>query len=187
MHEELDDKAFQTLVERPWIQEDPPEQKPSIYEQAISIIADPKYSEVGVMSHMLALLIKTLEESQSISLFDDIKEFHYKFKIHPAKNKPHWPPVTNKKFRDDFLEEEFEEYRSAKTLEDAFDALIDIVYVALGTAYLFGFDFNEGWRRVHEANMRKVRAKSSKESKRGSSYDVIKPEGWQPPNLSDLT
>jgi predicted HAD superfamily Cof-like phosphohydrolase len=68
-----------------------------------------------------------------------------------------------------------------------FDALIDLVYVALGTAYLQGFDFREGWRRVHEKNMCKIRALRAEDSTRGSiKYDIIKPLGWTPADLSDL-
>jgi hypothetical protein len=34
--------------------------------------------------------------------------------------------------------------------------------------------------------MAKVRVASSKESKRGTAFDVKKPEGWVAPNLDDL-
>lgn len=73
-----------------------------------------------------------------------------------------------------------------RNLEIQFDSLIDLVYVAIGTAYHHGVDFDEGWRRVHEANMNKVLAKSADESKRGYRFDVVKPKGWMPPDLSDL-
>jgi predicted HAD superfamily Cof-like phosphohydrolase len=71
-------------------------------------------------------------------------------------------------------------------LEMQFDSLIDLVYVAIGTSYLHGVDFDEGWRRVHKANMAKVRVERITDSKRGSVYDVVKPVGWRPPDLSDL-
>lgn len=73
-----------------------------------------------------------------------------------------------------------------RCLETQFDSLIDLVYVAIGTSYLHGVDFDEGWRRVHEANMKKVRVENASDSKRGSTYDVVKPRGWKPPDLSDL-
>lgn len=73
-----------------------------------------------------------------------------------------------------------------RDLEVQFDSLIDLVYVTLGTAYLHGVDFDEGWRLVHEANMKKVRVKNVSDSKRGSTYDVVKPKGWMPPDLSSL-
>lgn len=72
------------------------------------------------------------------------------------------------------------------SLEMQFDSLIDLAYVCLGTAFHHGVDFNEGWRRVHEANMKKVLAKNADESKRGYRFDVVKPKGWRPADLSDL-
>lgn len=71
-------------------------------------------------------------------------------------------------------------------LAKRFDALIDLGYVALGTAYLHGFPFNEGWRRVQAANMLKVRAERADQSMRGSTFDVVKPPGWKAPVLDDL-
>lgn len=73
-----------------------------------------------------------------------------------------------------------------RSLEQQFDGLIDLVYVALGTAHLHGFEFNEGWRRVHDANMAKVRVENAADSARKSKFDVVKPKGWVPPKLSDL-
>jgi predicted HAD superfamily Cof-like phosphohydrolase len=89
----------------------------------------------------------------------------------------------------DFMDEELAEYAMCGVQDDIegqLDALVDLVYVALGTAYMHGFDFNEAFKRVHEANMKKVRAVSMRDSKRGSIYDVVKPEDWTPPDLSDL-
>lgn len=89
----------------------------------------------------------------------------------------------------EFMFEELQEYCDASAtndLEGMLDALVDLTYVVLGTAYLHGFDFNEAFRRVHEANMKKIRAVSKHDSKRGTSYDVVKPAGWEPADLSDL-
>jgi predicted HAD superfamily Cof-like phosphohydrolase len=71
-------------------------------------------------------------------------------------------------------------------LEESLDGLVDLVYVAIGTAYMHGFDFQSAWDRVHEANMKKIRAPSAEASKRKSSFDVVKPEGWEPPTHTDL-
>lgn len=70
--------------------------------------------------------------------------------------------------------------------EVQFDSLIDLSYVAIGTSYLHGYDFDEGWRRVHAANMSKIRVENEDDSKRKSKFDVVKPRGWRPPDLSDL-
>jgi predicted HAD superfamily Cof-like phosphohydrolase len=68
-----------------------------------------------------------------------------------------------------------------------FDALIDEVYVAMGTAHLLGYPWQVGWNAVQTANMQKVRAaKDGSDSKRGSSFDVVKPEGWTAPDIETL-
>lgn len=118
----------------------------------------------------------------------DIVLFHQKYGLQYT-GEPRLLPEELAEFRKQFLFEETIEYADADAVCDKhemFDALIDLVYVALGTAHLHGFDFAEGWRRVHHANMQKVRAKKVNESKRQTLYDVVKPEGWEPPNLNDL-
>ena len=122
-------------------------------------------------------------------LFKDIEEFHVKFGLNKPQQPTQLDPHTHD-FRVDFMLEELHEYRLAHgqgNVVDQLDALVDLAYVVLGTAFMHGFDFNEAWRRVHAANMQKVRATSPDVSKRNSSLDVVKPEGWTPPDLSDLT
>jgi predicted HAD superfamily Cof-like phosphohydrolase len=123
-----------------------------------------------------------------MNLYDLIKEFHVKFELE-YKDKPRTLPLELRHFRIDFMEEELVEYIEAShsgNLEKQLDALVDLVYVALGTAHMQGFDFNEAFKRVHEANMKKIRATNAESSKRKSAFDVIKPPGWSPPDLSDL-
>lgn len=133
----------------------------------------------------------------------DIEQFHRRYLLEYDGPPRHLPPDIST-FRVQFLAEELCEYVGLNDLqkqliqstlikgtadvskEDQFDALIDLVYVALGTTHLHGFDFREGWRRVHAANMTKIRTKNASDSKRGSTYDVVKPTGWKPPSLSDL-
>lgn len=121
-------------------------------------------------------------------LFYDIWDFHRKFLLEYS-GPPRELPQDLGDFRLKFIIEEINEYREARIDHDLakqFDALIDLVYVVLGTAYLHGFDFEEGWRRVHAANMSKVRAERAEDSTRSSTFDVIKPPGWKAPDLSDL-
>lgn len=42
------------------------------------------------------------------------------------------------------------------------------------------------WNDVQRANMSKERALKATDSKRGSTYDVIKPEGWLPPQTDAI-
>lgn len=122
------------------------------------------------------------------TFFDDVKAFHEKFGIPNGDVAAPLEPGVSE-FRVGFMREELREYLEAvrdKNLHEQFDALVDLTYVVLGTAAMHGFDFNEGWRRVHEANMKKVRVESADDSKRGHRFDVKKPEGWQAPSLFDL-
>jgi predicted HAD superfamily Cof-like phosphohydrolase len=118
-------------------------------------------------------------------MIKDIKDFHEKFGL-SYDGPPRKLPADTEDFRVKFMQEELDEYINADTLDKKFDALIDLVYVALGTAYLHGFPFHRGWFEVHSANMKKQRAKSDADSKRNSSQDVIKPEGWKPPDIEKV-
>jgi predicted HAD superfamily Cof-like phosphohydrolase len=90
-------------------------------------------------------------------------------------------------FRAEFLMEELQEFIDAAHVGDrvkALDALIDLVYVALGTSLFMGVhahQWDEAFDVVHRANMTKIRTPRPADSKRGSGFDVIKPEGFVPP------
>lgn len=120
-------------------------------------------------------------------LTQDIHHFHKKFGL----DAPVVPQLLSPElfeFRMKFLQEELDEYKKAHEegdLVNAFDALIDLVYVAIGTSYLHGLPFDDGWDRVQAANMAKERG-TAQTSKRGSSFDVVKPPGWTPPDHTDL-
>lgn len=64
-----------------------------------------------------------------------------------------------------------------------FDSLIDLVYFAHGTAAMMGLPWQLGWDEVQNANMAKIRVQSHEESIRKNKLDVVKPAGWQPPDL----
>ncbi len=134
--------------------------------------------------------------------FRDLIEFHSNFQ-QLYLGKPRALPPDLQRFRNDFLDEELKEYKDAvyalrteldvdlhssvaSHLEEALDALVDLVYVAIGTAVLHGFNFREAWRRVHAANMRKEVVKNPEDSLRRSRFDIIKPPGWEKPRHRDL-
>lgn len=126
----------------------------------------------------------------------DVECFHRMFEQFYV-GKPRMLDDFMQNFRDRFLQEELDEYREATEglaingynkpdSAKACDALVDLVYVALGTAHLHGYNFREAWRRVHRANMSKVLAGDAKLSQRGYAFDVIKPAGWKAPDHTDL-
>lgn len=120
--------------------------------------------------------------------FNDVRLFHEKFglSIHPS-TAPRLLDQEVFNFRLRFLEEETIEFIRNHThgnLAEAGDALVDLVYVALGTAHMMGLPFDLMWRLVQEKNMQKERANGHNDprSKRGSRLDVVKPAGWTPPD-----
>lgn len=128
----------------------------------------------------------------------DLEQFHTHFDI-AYYGKPRFLPEELFDFRYKFLDEELTEYYDAHmetppenphpvtvNLAGQLDSLVDLVYVALGNSYLQGFNFREAWRRVHAANMTKIRANSASDSMRKSMYDVVKPKGFVPPSHTDL-
>ena len=121
-------------------------------------------------------------------LFGDVVAFHRKFKL-PQQSRPSLPELEILQLKLNHLHEELQEIENGvdmKDLEQVFDGIIDLVYVSLGLAYFCNLPFNEGWQRVHWANMQKIRAQRPEDSKRGSTFDIIKPDGWQAPRLDDL-
>jgi predicted HAD superfamily Cof-like phosphohydrolase len=121
------------------------------------------------------------------SNFDDVRDFHKKYGLTTDPNVGNAEWLT---FREKFMDEELAEFKKAR-LEgnpaDMFDALLDLVYVAMGTADGLGWPWQAGWDRVQAANMSKVRAeRDGANSKRGSGFDVVKPAGWKAPDHSDL-
>lgn len=118
-------------------------------------------------------------------MIGNVYEFHQRFGLPLGEeNQLDQEAIT---FRLVFLEEELTELQEALGEGDqvkAFDALLDLVYVAQGTALFMGVSpaqWDAGMRAVHNANMAKVRASNAGESKRGTALDVIKPTGWEGP------
>lgn len=112
--------------------------------------------------------------------FEDVKALHEKFGLLVGSSPGH---LTQEKAEERvrFLQEELDEFKEALQTNDLakqLDALIDLVYVAKGTAVMLGIQWDEHWDEVHRANLSKVRGIG----KRGNKVDLIKPDGWRPPD-----
>lgn len=127
-----------------------------------------------------------------MSNFDDVGRFHRTFGLpysHTTLLSPRLIKLDLVKFRLKFLHEEMFELIDAylrDDLPDISDALVDIVYVAMGTAHHHGLPWEPLWNEIQRANMKKIRARFEEESKRGSTHDVIKPSGWEPPDIAGV-
>ena len=62
------------------------------------------------------------------------------------------------------------------------DALTDILVVTIGALHSMGADAEGAWREVMRTNFAKIDSVTGKVRKREDGK-VLKPEGWQPPNL----
>ncbi len=84
------------------------------------------------------------------------------------------------------IEEEAEELNEAILKNDrveALDALIDILVVTIGAIHSMGADGERAWNEVMRTNFAKIDPVTGKVRKRDDGK-VLKPEGWQPPDLS---
>lgn len=144
-----------------------------------------------ILAAQSVLLLRGIEGDP----FRDVAEFHEKMES-GYSGPPRGLDKESAKHRRDIQEEEHVEYLKASRAghrNKEFDGLLDVIYVALGTIYLHGWDFHEGWRRVHAANMAKRLGAPGEpdhdedKPKYGPEIrDIVKPEGWKPADLSDL-
>lgn len=129
--------------------------------------------------------------------FVDVLKFHEKFQL-PTHEKValHTLRKDIADYRVSFMNEESAEFIDGwheGDLQKQLDALVDLVYVALGTAVMMGLT-PEAWQclwdSVQNANMNKVLAKDLEESLaktgRGHPMDVVKPDGWVSPTARQL-
>lgn len=125
-----------------------------------------------------------------VSMLDAVSDFQTKFKQGYA-GPPRELPASVASLRKKLTLEEATELVLAidrGELDEQLDANVDLLYVVLGNIVQLGMTdvFAEAFWRVHVANMNKVLTPSRHESKRDSQWDIVKPDGWTKPDLSDL-
>lgn len=79
------------------------------------------------------------------------------------------------------LREELDEFFAATTHAERFDALLDLIYVAIGAGLRYKYPMYEGWKLVHKANMTRVPVRTKR-----TRFDMVKPRNWQEPALQQL-
>ena len=147
------------------------------------------YKEGGSFQRDLLLSrIQHLQNHSRLDHFEAVGAFHAKFDLPMFDKTPiGFPTPDVVKFRIDFLKEELVEFCIACAegdLAKAIDALVDMDYVILGTAHMFGVNFPDHFQEVHKANMQKERARGVNDprSTRAHALNVVKPFGWKPPD-----
>ena len=116
-------------------------------------------------------------------LDEKIKRMHAHFGI-SYNDVPRVLDAQEENFRIACMLEEISEFVLAETLEDKYDALLDLLVFAAGTAERMGLPIDAGVDEVIRANMRKVLGPNAKRG--GFSIDLQKPEGWTAPDLKGI-
>ena len=135
-----------------------------------------------------------------MNYFDDLSQFHQKMGL-PVSAESVTPVEISQapgalsssdfQFRLSFLYEEIRELIEGQTNRDLSkisDALVDIVYVALGTAHYAGIPFDALWQEVQRANMEKRpwREGDPIKPRNTTGLEITKPEGWRPPDIDGV-
>ncbi len=123
--------------------------------------------------------------------FADVLEFMDKFRQWHNTLPATIPKDVAQLRRELMLEEQFELHRAMKNgdLPSIADGVVDLIYVAIGTAIAYGIDIRPVWSAVQKANMEKVpynaglAAALAVKGIKVPIGKVLKPEGWQPPNI----
>ena len=115
--------------------------------------------------------------------FADVLDFHKRFRPDQIGSRPAPPEVAVKTLRAKLIKEEITELTAAYWSDDLAgiaDAIGDSIYVLIGMAVAYGIDLRPVWGEVHRTNMAKVGGPARPDGK------VLKPHGWQPPDISGL-
>lgn len=110
--------------------------------------------------------------------YEMVRRFHEDFGS-PVADTPRMLTPDRVLAREDWMREEIREFVEAKDLCEQADAMIDLIYFALGTMVEMGVEPDELFEIVHGANM----AKKWPDGKvhRNEMSKVIKPAGWEDP------
>ncbi|MCL2773198.1 MAG: hypothetical protein FWD71_07585 [Oscillospiraceae bacterium] len=111
--------------------------------------------------------------------YEKVKEFHKIFGF-PADEKPVFLKDDRIKKRSAWMLEEIQEFMESGNIYDQADAMIDLIYFALGTLVEMGVKPKEIFDIVQNANMSKLWSDGNVHH-RESDGKVIKPPDWEDP------
>ncbi|QXC00209.1 MULTISPECIES: pyrophosphohydrolase domain-containing protein [Aeromonas] len=110
--------------------------------------------------------------------WDMVRDFHVAFS-HPHKEQPNMLPAERVQARYKWMLEEIDEFVASETVVEQADAMIDLIYFALGTLVEMGVRPDGLFKIVHDANMSKLWENG--EPRFNSDGKVIKPLSWVDP------
>lgn len=120
-----------------------------------------------------------------LHLMIDVGRFHTESTLPdlagaPTPMLPEYQPRRATRIR--LLHEEFREYVQAEDSGDIAgiaDALADLIYIAVGTALIYGIPLEEIWHEVQRTNM----AKLAGGVRLREDGKILKPDNWTPPDI----
>lgn len=115
--------------------------------------------------------------------FEMVKDFHKAFN-HPYAEIPTLMGMDTAKNRYKWMQEEIDEFLEATEEGDLYeqvDAMIDVMYFALGTLVQLGVSPAEVFKVVQDANMSKLWEDGKPRFREGDGK-VIKPPTWKDPH-----
>ena len=110
--------------------------------------------------------------------YKKVKQFHKSFN-HPVEEKPTRISKEQAENRANWMKEEIQEFLDADTTVDQADAMIDLMYFALGTMVEMGVNPEPLFDIVQEANMAKLWPDGQVRYR--SDGKIMKPDNWTPP------
>ena len=113
-----------------------------------------------------------------------VRAFHEAFE-HPVGARPGVLDGERVASRAAWLREEVEEFIHAETVDEQVDAMVDLIYFALGTMVELGVEAAPVFELVHQANMRKLWPDGK--PRFGGDGKVQKPATWTDPRVDLVT
>ena len=111
--------------------------------------------------------------------WQEVADFHTAFGV-PVGSSPQALSAERALERAGFMREEVDEFLEAQSLAGQADAMIDLIYFALGTLVEMGVRPQALFDIVHNANMQKLWPDGQPRYREGDRK-VVKPAGWQDP------
>lgn len=109
-----------------------------------------------------------------------VREMHEKFQIN-YDGPPRKLDTRERAFRIEAMKEELEEYETATTLVEQYDALLDLIVFAVGTLHRQGLPLLSGYQLVMHANMQKELGPNKNKARGEYKNDLRKPANWLSP------
>lgn len=122
----------------------------------------------------------TLSREQAVNaVWLAVKEFHSAFGL-PLAPEPRLLAADRLRDRSTWMREELNELEAAVSIAEQADALVDLLYLTVGTLVEIGLAPGRVFELVHDANMQKRWPDGT--GRTDGKGKVLKPPGWIPPD-----